>query len=237
MQDSNKKMNKLSQQKVIISVEGTDTLANVIRRKLADQILQGEFKPGSKLSEEGLAHRFSVSRTPIREAIRQLHVVGLVETTPRKGSVVKSVSNETLGHTYETAAELEALSAFWAATRATLQDRLQLSEVCEQGANACKLFNPEMFARSNRNFHDMISKMAKNPVLENVVSNFRLKVAPFQKAQFTDLEVMNKSQLEHCEICSAINSQDATEAKRLMKKHIINASFGSLKLATNSKQS
>ncbi len=209
----------------MITVDAGDTLASAIRRRLADRIFNGEFPPKSKLDEKELAAQFGVSRTPIREALRQLDTAGLVEIRPRRGAIIVPVDKERLGYAFEAAAELEALAASWAAARATLIERKELEKFHLEGAQAFEQNDPERFAAVNRHFHDRISELARNPSLAEAVSAVRVQTAPFQKAQFTHYENMEASQKEHEQIIDAISFQDTETARRLMKEHIIRASL------------
>jgi len=215
----------------MIVVDSSDTLATAIRRRLADQILNGKFPPKSKLDEKELATQFGVSRTPIREALRQLDVAGLVEIRPRRGAIIVPVDKERVGHAFEAAAELEALAASWAASRASLIERKELKKYLQEGAEAYKQNDPEWFAAVNRHFHDKISELARNPSLAEAVSAVRVQTAPYQKAQFTHIENIESSQKEHEKITNAICFQDPKAAKRLMKEHILRASLWALEEA------
>jgi len=230
MQDSRKKPKQGANKSLrsMISVENGDTLASVIRRRLADQILNGEFPPKSRLDEKVIASEFGVSRTPIREALRQLDSAGLVEIRPRRGAIIVPIDKERIGYAFETAAELEGLAASWAASRASLIERKDLEKIHLEGAEACRHNDHEWFATVNRRFHDRISELARNPSLAEVVSAVRVQTAPYQKAQFTHSENMEFSQKEHEQIIAAICFQDSNAAKRIMKEHIIRASLWAL---------
>lgn len=223
--------NANGQSRSMVAVENGDTLANAIRRRLADRIFDGEFAPQSKLDEKELAEQFGVSRTPIREALRQLDAAGLVEIRPRRGAIIVPVDKERVGYAFETAAELEALAAYWAASRATLTERKELEDIHRDGAKACEQRDPEWFARVNRHFHDKISEMARNPSLTEAVRTVRVQTAPFQKAQFARREKIEVPQREHGEIVAGICFQDPDAARRSMKRHILRASLWALEEA------
>jgi DNA-binding GntR family transcriptional regulator len=87
------------------------TRAEELRLQLADEIVRGTLAPGSALDETDIARRFSVSRTPVREALRQLAASGLVEARAHRGAVVAQPSIERLSGMFEAMAELEALCA------------------------------------------------------------------------------------------------------------------------------
>lgn len=214
-----------SPERWVIAVENGDTLANAIRRRLADRIFNGEFPPQSKLDENKLAAQFGVSRTPIREALRQLNAAGLVEIRPRRGAIIVPVDKERIGYAFEAAAELEALAAYWAASRATLMEREELERIHREGAQAGRQNDPEWYARVNRHLHDKISEMSRNPSLAEAVNAVRVQTAPFQKAQFARQDKIETSQEEHEGIVAAICFQHPETARRLMKEHILRASL------------
>ena len=93
------------------------TRAEELRLQLADEIVSGALAPGSALDETDIARRFNVSRTPVREALRQLAASGLVEARAHRGAVVAQPSIERLSGMFEAMAELEALCAGLAAER------------------------------------------------------------------------------------------------------------------------
>lgn len=89
----------------------------------------GQIAPGERLDEAGLAARFGVSRTPIREALRQLTVMGLVDSRPHRGVVVTEITAEKLAELFELMTELEASCARLAAQRMTPGERRELSRI------------------------------------------------------------------------------------------------------------
>src|SRR6185369_16305216 len=93
------------------------TRAEELRLQLADDIVRGALPPGASLDETDIARRFKVSRTPVREALRQLVASGLVEARAHRGAVVARPSIERLTGMFEAMAELEALCAGLAAER------------------------------------------------------------------------------------------------------------------------
>lgn len=213
----------------------SSTLGDVIRRRLADAILSGAFEINQKLDEQSLAKKFGVSRTPIREAIRQLSSAGLVEIRPRRGAVVVPVDPIMIGQAFEAAAELEALAAKWAATRANLLEKGKLTEAFDACNEALALGDPEAFATANRLFHETIGTIAKNDSLTAVTRVVRIQTAPFQRAEFQSADERERSQSEHSEILSAICRQHGDEAHRAMKDHILRASLSALRRNVNAR--
>src|SRR3954463_6699871 len=108
------------------------TRAEELRLQLSDEIVRGTLPPGSALDETELALRFSVSRTPVREALRQLTASGLVESRAHRGAVVGQPAIERLTGMFEAMAELEALCAGLAAERMSAVQRHALEAVHEE---------------------------------------------------------------------------------------------------------
>ena len=99
------------------------THTEALRLQLSDAIVSGQLEPGTPLDEQELATRFGVSRTPVREAIRQLSASGLVSVRPHRGAVVALPTPSQLNDMFEAMAELEALCAGLAARNMTVPER------------------------------------------------------------------------------------------------------------------
>src|SRR5215216_5285011 len=130
------------------------TRAEELRLQLADEIVRGVLPPGSGLDETDIARRFSVSRTPVREALRQLVASGLVEARAHRGAVVAQPSPDRLTEMFEAMAELEALCAGLAAERMPPGDRQKLEAIHEELRVLSHAGNPERFHEVNERFHN-----------------------------------------------------------------------------------
>ncbi|MCR6630741.1 MAG: GntR family transcriptional regulator [Magnetospirillum sp.] len=108
------------------------TRAERVRLQLAAEIVAGDFRPGTRLDEVAQSHRMGVSRTPLREAVRQLATLGLVENRPHRGVVVAEGVGTAL---FETLAELEAVCAGLAAERMADEARQELARLAEEGGD------------------------------------------------------------------------------------------------------
>ncbi|MEX0758780.1 MAG: GntR family transcriptional regulator, partial [Tistlia sp.] len=102
---------------------GRQRLADRVRLELEREIVVGDLAPGVRLDEVGLAERYAVSRTPVREALMQLAASGLVEMRPRQGALVAAIGTFQLAEMFEVMSELEALCARLAARRMTPRER------------------------------------------------------------------------------------------------------------------
>src|SRR5271167_776645 len=107
---------------------GANTRSGRVRELLEESIATGHFPPGMRLEETMLAERFKVSRTPLREALFQLASVGIVEMTPRRGSVVAEVTPHQLFEMFEVMGELEGMCGRLAARRMSPDEHDRLLE-------------------------------------------------------------------------------------------------------------
>ena len=196
------------------------TLAETIRLQLADEIIRGTRPPGAILDETELAKRFQVSRTPVREAIRQLAASGLVESRAHRGSVVAWPSHERLIGMFEVMAELEGLCAALAATRTTPEERHAIAAVHEELRAMIQSGDPQRYHEINEAFHATVYAGAHNAYLAEITVATRLRVRPFRRAQFRNLGRLAKSHVEHDAVVTAIMRGDRTGAAEAMRHHI-----------------
>src|ERR1700733_7896722 len=113
-----------------VATEGI-TQADRLADAIADAVLSGEFDPGLRLAEGMLAERYGVSRTPVREALRQLASTGLIEVKPRRGATVAKATSAQLEKLFAAMAEIEAACARLAAMSMTPIERRRLQSTHE----------------------------------------------------------------------------------------------------------
>jgi DNA-binding GntR family transcriptional regulator len=196
------------------------TLAEGLRLQLADEIVRGALAPGAALDEMELARRFRVSRTPVREAIRQLAASGLVETRAHRSAVVARPSEERLTGMFECMAELEALCAGLAAERMTGAERRNLECVHDELRTLISVGDPQRFHEVNEAFHNTIYAGAHNGYLAEMTFATRARVQPFRRAQFRNLGRLAKSHGEHDRVVVAIMRGDRDGGALAMRAHI-----------------
>jgi DNA-binding GntR family transcriptional regulator len=199
---------------------GKITRAEELRLQLADDIVRGALAPGAALDETELAQRFSVSRTPVREALRQLAASGLVESRAHHGAVVARPSLERLTGMFEAMAELEALCAGLAAERMPPVERHALEAIHEELRVLSYDGNPDRFHEVNERFHNAIYAGSQNGYIAEITLATRVRVQPFRRAQFRNLGRLAKSQVEHDRVVVAIMRGDRVGAAAAMRAHI-----------------
>jgi DNA-binding GntR family transcriptional regulator len=199
---------------------GKITRAEELRLQLADDIVRGALPPGAPLDESEIARRFNVSRTPVREALRQLVASGLVFSRAHRGAVVARPSIERLTGMFEAMAELEALCAGLAAERMPPAERQGLEAVHEELRLLSYAGNPDRFHEVNERFHNAIYAGSQNGYIAEMTLATRVRVQPFRRAQFRNLGRLAKSHAEHDRVVVAIMRGDRTGAAAAMRAHI-----------------
>ncbi len=163
------------------------TKARLIHQAIADDIVHGRLAPGAALDETVIAATFGVSRTPIREALRHLEAIGLVEARAPKGAVVAAMSDRQLDEMFAVMAEIEALCARWSAVSMTANERRHLLVLQEESERLVSAGNREAYVEFNNRFHEAIYRGAHNAFLAELAVTVRKRCAPFRRAQFETL--------------------------------------------------
>jgi DNA-binding GntR family transcriptional regulator len=203
-----------------VEVEKGDTLANVLRRRIADSILQNQIAPGTRLDEQRLAAQFGVSRTPVREALGQLRAAGLVSSRPHAGSTVRPIEQARVSSLCEAVIELESLCARLAAIKLSVMELGRLSALHEACAATHDAADTDGYAQSNRNFHSAIIAGTHNADLVDCVEMCRLRIAPYQRLQFALSARRVAAQAEHAQILSALQRHAPDDAAAAMREHL-----------------
>jgi len=196
------------------------TAADKLADELAEAILSGAFAPGSRLDEQALAQRYSVSRTPVREALRQLATTGLIEIRPRRGAIVAKVTPAQLEELFVAMGELEATCARLAALSMAPTERRRLQALHEKMEEMARTGDAKAFADANHVLHTMIYTGAHNAVLADMTGALRRRLSPFRRAQFHLEGRPPRSHAEHDVVVGAIVRGDAKAAHAAMLQHV-----------------
>jgi DNA-binding GntR family transcriptional regulator len=195
------------------------TIGAQVYADLAEGIITGKFAPGERLDERDLADKFKVSRTPIREAFRELKARDLVEIRPRRGVTVARIGIEKLEHLLETNCELEALCARRCAESMTLMERTELEMLHEQSAESVRAGQQDVYLALNRRFHKLLRDGIHNPILGSIVASLQDQLVPFRQAQGDVEHRLERSHDEHDLIVAAILASNPEQAYIAMRNH------------------
>lgn len=196
------------------------TSAEDIRQQLADRIICGALEPGTALDETSLAARFSVSRTPVREALRLLAASGLVDQKPHAQAQVAKPDARTLAGMFEVMGHLEALCAGLSAVAMTAPERKALDRKHAEMAAIVRAGHAGDYSLANDAFHSAIYDGAHNPYLAELTRSTHQRLQPFRRAQFGILARLRRSHEEHANIVEAILRGDRSGAEAAMHAHI-----------------
>lgn len=188
-----------------------------------EKILMGVLKPGDPLIEVKLAEELGVSRTPIREALRQLELEGLVYSIPHKGAFVAGVSAQDIEDIYAIRMLLDGLAARWAAQKITKEEEDELTEIITLMELYTKKKDIPKVMKTDSNFHQLIYKASKSKPLEHVLSTFHSYVLRARTTSFETPGRLDEALNEHKLIYDAIVNKDPDKAEYYIKIHVMNA--------------
>jgi len=216
-----------------VEYDDVDTQTGSLRGKvfiqLQNDILNGLYQPGDNLIETKLSEELGVSRTPVREAIRQLELEGLVQSIPNKGAIVKGISTQDIEDIYTIRMLIEGLAARWAAEKITAGELKELGEAVDLEEFYTVKNDVSHLLLFDSRFHDIIFKASKSKPLMHTLSTFHHYV---QRARNISLNNPERARLvleEHKAILQAIMEHDAEKAEKLTTLHVRNASLNLLK--------
>jgi len=196
------------------------TLAEKLASAIADGILDGTLKPGLRLDEIGLAQQHGVSRTPVREALRQLNTSGLIDMRPRKGAVVSKATPDQIESLFVAMAEMEATCARLCALSMTPVERRRLQARQETMMALADTGDQDAYSDANVAFHSAIYAGCHNGPLADYAMGPRRRVGPFRRAQFRMEGRLKRSNEEHGAVVRAIVAGDAAAAHAAMLHHV-----------------
>ncbi len=207
------------------------SLTSLIFEKVREDILDNKYKNGEKIVEAKLAEELGVSRTPVREALKQLELDGLVDNIPNRGVIVKGISYQDLYDIYTIRVFAEGIAAKWAVERMDdgtideLKEIYELMEFYTYKNDTSKLF--ELSTKFNRTIYTA----SKSRYLEQILKDFQLFIS---RARSESIQIEGRPKLalkEYEEILNAFINRDAEAASIAVKNHISNALINSKKVS------
>ena len=199
-------------------MERHQTLRERILETIREAILKGNLKPGEKVAEPELAERFGISRTPIREAFRQLESEGYLTVIPRKGAVVAALSERDVVEFYAIKSILEGYAASLAANNLTEKELERLEAVNQKLRTLAQEGDVRSFYRVHNEFHEIFLKAADNVKLHELIHQLGMK---FNRLRMASLSVKGRMEIsveEHEKLLEAFRRKDGEAAERLVKK-------------------
>ena len=196
------------------------SLAEQAYEKIKQRIITLGYEPGSYLNEAMISTELGLGKTPVRRAIDQLRLEGMIDVMPRKGVIVKPVSLQEILDIADVRMITESYCARLAADRASESDIVKLEAIIADGMSSTESRDIESQMALDREFHNVISVAAKNQVLAEVLRNLHERSLRFWFISLTDPVHGKRVGREHTAIVNAIKRRDGDKAEAAMKRHV-----------------
>ncbi|MDO4334129.1 MAG: GntR family transcriptional regulator [Eubacteriales bacterium] len=214
-----------------VKQEVTDrySLRGRVFHRLRDDILSGKYKEHDELKEVAISEEMGVSRTPVREALRQLELEGLVLIIPNKGAYVTGITRKDVQDIYAMRALLEGLCARWATAHITQRQMEMLEETIFLSEFHASKNHAQQLTELDDQFHEILYAACDSKMLEHQLKDFHEYVKRVRKIMLSDNERGMEAVREHRQIMEAIRDHDADRAEELAALHMKNAYANMLK--------
>lgn len=190
--------------------------------KIKNDILEGRYQAGDELREVTLGDELGVSRTPVREALRQLALEGLVELIPNKGAYVTGITAKDVRDIYQIRARLEGLCASMAAESITQEQLDRLDEIILLSRFYEEKEDFEHLLSLDSQFHEVLYEACGSKMLQHLLTDYHQYVQRVRMRSLQRQQRAQESTQEHAKILQAIKDRDGKEADRLATMHIMN---------------
>ena len=208
--------------KNISKIEGYELLSQKVYRILKTEIVKGAIKPGTKLLEGKIATQMGISRTPIREALRELVAEGFVKMNPNQGIVVSNASIEDVQEVLQIRGVLEGLAARLAVKVINGEEIKELEKYLKQMEYCISKDDALAFSEMDAEFHELILNICGNNRLIQIRKNLSDQANRYRIRSLSIAGRLKYSLKEHREIVEALKRKDSEQADRLSQKHVEN---------------
>lgn len=202
--------------------EDNYSLSSRVFRTIRENILSGKYTTDEELKEKSIGEELGVSRTPVREALRQLELEGLVTIIPNKGAYVVGISRKDIRDIYEIRSRLEGLCARWAAVNITEEQLEELEENIYLSDFHSAKGNSQQVVELDNKFHEILYNASDSRELRHVLLDFHHYVQRVRKITLAVPARAVNSNDEHRKIVEALKRHDADEAECLANEHMMN---------------
>jgi DNA-binding GntR family transcriptional regulator len=194
------------------------TIQQAVADAVRTRIIRGELPAGERIDQDALAAEFSVSRMPVREALRQLGAEGFVTIVPHRGAIVTALSPSEVEEIYEIRAALEGVAARHASQELTDADLAGLRSILAQMRNQQDI---DRWVALNADFHDMINRASQRPRLLELIQRFREQSQPYIRLYVQRLHKSAQARKEHKAIVDALAARDPDSAEAAVRAHLV----------------
>ncbi len=196
------------------------SLTSLIFDKIREDILNGRYETGDKLVENKLAEELGVSRTPVREALKQLELDGLVDNIPNRGVVVKGITKDDIDDILTIRLCIEGLVGEWAAQRVLNDELKDLEEIYDLMEFYTFKGDVEKIFELNTKFHETLYKATKSRYLESMLKDFQLFIKTARSNSLKSEGRLSMALKEHKAILEGLKEKHPEKTKDALVQHI-----------------
>ena len=194
------------------------TIQQAVADAVRTRVISGQLPAGTRIDQDALAAEFSVSRMPVREALRQLGAEGFVTIVPHRGAIVTALSPAEVEEIYEIRAALEGVAARHASQTLTADDLERLRKVLAAMRNEKQI---DTWVALNAEFHNAINQASMRPRLLELIQRFREQSQPYIRLYVQRLHKSTQARKEHRAILEAVADRDADRAEAAVRAHLV----------------
>ncbi len=198
------------------------TLHDELVDRLRHMIVEGDLKPGEKLSEKELSETFGVSRTPLREALKVLGKEGLVSLVPNRGATVSKLTLEDLEEAFPIMGALESVSGELACANITDEEITKLEKLHNDMVEKYKSSDLSNYFKLNEAIHQLILDAARNPTLREMQRSLSGRIRRARYMANMSAERWARAVAEHEKILEAVKERDGEKLGAILKLHLAN---------------
>jgi DNA-binding GntR family transcriptional regulator len=194
-------------------------LGDQVKEFVIEAIMNGTYKPGDRIVTTSLARQLGVSQAPVREAIRDLVLLGFLENEAFKGTSVRSFSAKELNEVYMVRASMESLAARLAAEKLTLKDAQELHRILEAMISAAQQQDEKEMVELDNQFHETILQIADNQLLYQLWQTLQFGTWTIVTTRMSDMDLEELAR-RHETLLAALETGDPRQAMEAMQHHI-----------------
>ena len=199
------------------------TMHDLVFNTLMEDILSGRLKPGEKLNISEISERLGVSRTPVREALKQLMSVGLVENVPHRSPFVKKLSIEEIIELYYIRAALEGVASRLASKRLSDGQIRELERLCKRMEEKARSGSYDDFVEDNSKFHFLVYEATDSPRLQEMALHYYRQCEQYRALVMELPGSYDEACREHKNILDAFKKRDLEKADYVAREHYFNS--------------
>ena len=203
---------------VLIKPQG---LHKLVVEQIQQMIIEGALAPGTRLNERLLCEKLGVSRTPLREALKILAALGLVNLLPNRGAAVVQLTPQDIAETFEVISHLESMAGELACARITDQEIGEIRALHVEMLACHARRELPAYYRANQGIHDLINRAARNEVLRQIYTTVNSRVKALRYSSNLDRERWDSAVREHATMIEALEARDGKRLAAILERHVL----------------